>query len=77
MTAMAKTKTLAELQRAAEAAEAALKNSRCATASQIDNYFSSGGIGPFPGVDSLGLARLQENAIRARAAFRTAQITGK
>jgi hypothetical protein len=68
---------LEELEHAAIAAEGALKNSRCASASQIENYFASGGIGSFPGVDSMGLARLQEEALEARATFRAAQFTGR
>jgi|GEM_PF-6048126 hypothetical protein len=61
-----------ELERAAEWAEADLKNSRYATTAAIENHFASGGVGPLPGLDSMGLARLQENAILARNASRMA-----
>ena len=62
------------LVRSAEKAEAALKNARPASASAIENWQASGGQGQMPGLDSLGQARLQENAIRARRVADAAQL---
>ena len=67
---------IAEFERTALAAEAALQNASAANSSEIENYFAGGGTGPFPGLDSIGLAKLQQAAIEARAAFRMAQRTG-
>lgn len=64
---------LAELERAAERAESDLKNVRGATSSEIENWAANGCIAPMPGIDSMGLARLQEKAIRARDAVSLAE----
>ena len=62
----AKREEIGRMERQAEKDERALLESRPMASSSIENWLEQGAIGPFPGLDSMAQARLQETAIRAR-----------
>lgn len=62
------------MDRAAETADHELKTARPATQAETENFFAAGGIGEPPGISSMRLAELQENAIRTRRASDTARV---